>query len=188
MEVGSWGHTAAVHAGAAVPTRWCSSTMSVAGGRPSLGPLTVPVAVQPVSEAPPTKEDHKRTLALESFLEEHGRVERGRRGCLREAVLTELGEIVRQWMARLCAALPGVSDEAHARAHILPFGSYRLGVNAVDADIDTVLLVPQHVQRGRDFFGQPDPVQGIPWLKQPANILANVLRADERVSNFVAVA
>lgn len=153
-----------------------------------MGPVSVPVAVQPVSEAPPTREDHKRTLALESFLEEHGRVEPGRRGRLREAALTELGEIVRQWMTRLCASLPGVSDEAHARAHILPFGSYRLGVNAIDADIDTVLLVPQHVQRGRDFFGLPDPVQGIPWLKQPANILANVLRADKRVSSFVAVA
>ena len=76
----------------------------------------MPVAVQPVSEAPPTKEDHKRTLALESFLEEHGRVERGRRGCLREAVLTELGEIVRQWMARLCAAR--ISHTLHAEMEI----------------------------------------------------------------------
>lgn len=158
------------------------------GGRPSMGPLSVPVATQPVSEEAPSREDHKRTLALESFLEEHGRVERGARSTLRAAALAELGEIVREWMARLCAALPGVPDSAHARAHIMPFGSYRLAVNAVDADIDTVLLVPQHVNRGRDFFGSPDPMQGIPWLKAPANILANVLRADSRVSGFVAVA
>ena len=51
--------------------------MSGAGGRPSMGPVSVPVAVQPVSEAPPTREDHKRTLALESFLEEHGHVSSG---------------------------------------------------------------------------------------------------------------
>ena len=155
--------------------------------RPSQGPLTVAVAVAPIDEAPPTREDHKRTLALESFLEQHGRVERGERTLRREAALGELAEIVRQWMARVCASLPGLEDAAHARAHILPFGSYRLGVNALDADIDTVLVVPHHIQRGRDFFGLPDPIQGIPWLKQPANILANVLRADSRVSRFVAV-
>ena len=45
--------------------------------RPAHGPLSVPVAVAPIDEAPPTREDHKRTLALESFLEQHGRVERG---------------------------------------------------------------------------------------------------------------
>jgi poly(A) polymerase Pap1 len=98
---------------------------------------------------------------------------------------------VHEWMVRLCAALSktqaGLLDPAFARAHILPFGSFRLGVNAVDADIDTVLLVPRHVKRGRDFFGSVDVRQGVPWMNEPQNILCNVLKADPRVSKFVPV-
>ena len=159
--------------------------------RASAGPLSVPVDCNPFSEDPPSNEDHRRTLALEAFLQRHGRVEPPARGQWREQALKELGEIVQMWMERLTKKLSttqaGLLDPAFTRAHILPFGSYRLGVNAVDADIDTVLLVPKHVKRGRDFFGSVDARQGVPWLDQPLNILVNCLKADKRVSSLVPV-
>jgi poly(A) polymerase len=160
--------------------------MSFGGGRQSLGPVSVPVDCNPVSEDPPTSDDHRRTLALEAFLQRHGRIEPRQRSESRQQALKELGEVVRQWMVRLCESLHLASDPAYARAHIIPFGSVRLGVNAEDADIDTVLLVPRHIRRDRDFFGTVGP-QGVPWLNQPANILVNVLKADPRVSQFVPV-
>eukprot|EP01052_Picozoa_sp_SAG31_P015938 SAG31_NODE_1038_length_10218_cov_16.418223_12_plen_150_part_00 len=56
---------------------------------------------------------------------------------------------------------PITDPDAH-RAHLFAFGSYALGVNARDADIDTVCIVPAHIEGYRDFFGMRTPTQYAP--------------------------
>ena len=116
-------------------------------------------------------------------LRKAGRIESKAERQHREQVLIELGEITSAWAQRVANDLR-MENSAFARVHILPFGSYRLGVNAPSADIDTVLVVPKHFKRGRDFFGSVDAMLGQRWASKPKNILANVLQGDSRTTGL----
>lgn len=141
-----------------------------------------------ISSAQPTVDDHRRTRLLETELRKAGRIETRAQREQRESVMVGLAELIDSWAVRVADSLPLGGHPAFAKVHILPFGSYRLGVNAPNADIDTVLVVPKHFQRERDFFGRADPVLGQRWKTKPRNILANCLREDPRVVDLVEVA
>lgn len=106
----------------------------------------------PISSLPPTARDLEVTRTLIAELTLRGVYEGVEEGRLRERVLGRLHALVQQFVLRSAQA-HGFSDHA-ARAtggKIFTFGSYRLGVHGPGADIDTLLVVPKHVERD-EFF------------------------------------
>lgn len=107
----------------------------------------------PVSLAPPTERDLELTRELEEVLRQSGLFESDEEGVRRELVLGKLNGLVREFVRK-------VGRQKHLPENILSdvtgkiytFGSYRLGVHSSGADIDTLCVAPQHVDRG-DFFG-----------------------------------
>ena len=148
---------------------------------------------EPVSTAAPTPADEKRTAELETFLQQAGRYESRSDKAHRETVLATLSGILNTWVRNVSLSLePPLTDPGCHRAHVFSFGSYRLGVNASDADIDTAVVVPQHIDTTRDFFGlePPDsPDTGNQWRNDDNTdcILQEVLLRDPRVTDLVAV-
>ena len=72
----------------------------------------------------------------------------------REGVLNELVALFRQWVRQLCVSKGVYRDlEAAAEAGGAMFvsGSFKLGVNSPDSDIDVIAIAPMHVTR-EDFF------------------------------------
>jgi len=69
-------------------------------------------------------------------------------------VLNELVALFRMWVRQVCVAKGVFVDlEAAAEAGGAMFvsGSFKLGVNAPDSDIDVIAIAPLHVTR-EDFF------------------------------------
>mmetsp|Transcript_27924 Transcript_27924/g.32286 ORF Transcript_27924/g.32286 Transcript_27924/m.32286 type:complete len:691 (+) Transcript_27924:71-2143(+) len=87
----------------------------------------------------------------------------------REDALGALNEIVQIWIQRV-ASRKGMNAQ-QGTARILTFGSHRLGVNTRGGDLDTVLLVPNYVDRDEDFFDD----------------LGEILRTDPDVKGLVKV-
>lgn len=106
----------------------------------------------PISEAYPTDRDLEMTSDLESTLRESGFFESDEEGVKRELVLGKLNAMVREFVREVGRRkhLPeGLLTEVSGK--IYTFGSYRLGVHSKGADIDTLCVAPQHVDR-TDFF------------------------------------
>ena len=152
--------------------------MAAAGGSAAAAAAAVRYlgVSEPVSVARPTPTDEKRAAEMTTFLEQNNRFESRADKQHREAVLAELGRLLSAWVKNVSLALdPPLADPASQRAHLFSFGSYRLGVNARDADIDTVCIVPSHIDAFRDFFGlSPDGSEEPPET-------GNKWRADERL-------
>ena len=70
----------------------------------------------------------------------------------REIVLGKLDQLVKEFVKQVSIAR-GLPEylAASAGGKIFTFGSYRLGVHSAGADIDTLCVVPRHVQR-ETFF------------------------------------
>jgi poly(A) polymerase len=106
----------------------------------------------PISEAYPVERDLEMTAGLESSLRESGFFESEEEGVKRELVLGKLNALVRDFVKEVGRRkhLPeGLLNEVCGK--IYTFGSYRLGVHSKGADIDTLCVAPQHVDRV-DFF------------------------------------
>ena len=148
---------------------------------------------EPVSVAAPSHIDQKRTAELETFLEQRNRFETLADKQHRETVLATLSGILNLWVKNVSLNMdPPVTDPAAHRAHLFSFGSYRLGVNARDADIDTVAVLPVHIDSTRDFFGEEPPEtpdSGNKWHNEDKKqcVLQEVLLRDPRVSDLVTV-
>ena len=103
--------------------------------------------------------------------------------CVCMKVLIELNELVLEW-ARRVGVSQGMADE-QARAtgtRIFTFGSYRLGVDGPGADIDTLVITPRYIHRGRDVFG----LGGEPPARE--NVLLEMLKDKPEATDIVAVA
>lgn len=107
---------------------------------------------QPISLNGPTPEDLKLTESLNEALKSSGFFESEEDSEKREVVLGKLNLIVQKFVKQVAKdkGLPeSLINEVGGK--IFTFGSYRLGVHSRGADIDTLCVVPQHVDRN-DFF------------------------------------
>ncbi|BGO96658.1 Poly(A) polymerase [Rhodotorula toruloides] len=106
----------------------------------------------PISVAPPTARDLEVSKTLIQELKDRGIYESAEEGRNREMVLGRLNKLVKEFVYR-SSINHGLSDAKarEAGGKIFTFGSYRLGVHGPGSDIDTLLVVPRHVER-EEFF------------------------------------
>ena len=107
---------------------------------------------QPISLSGPTPEDLKLTESLNESLKTSGFFESEQDSEKREIVLGKLNLIVQKFVKQV-AQDKGLPESlvSEVGGKIFTFGSYRLGVHSRGADIDTLCVAPQHVDR-QDFF------------------------------------
>uniref|UniRef100_A0A6T6CBS1 Poly(A) polymerase n=1 Tax=Compsopogon caeruleus TaxID=31354 RepID=A0A6T6CBS1_9RHOD len=141
---------------------------------------------EPISTAGPSAVDRRLSRELEEFLHAQGLYESPEGQRHREEVLAELHDLVNDWVRKVSLA-QGMTDDmaAETSVRIFTFGSYRLGVNPPNADIDTLCVCPRHVDRDRDVFGHPDKLTGS--VPPPENVLMEILRGNPKVENLVGV-
>lgn len=106
----------------------------------------------PISLSKPSDHDIKSSEALIATLRAADFFEEEEDARKREIVLGKLSVLVREFVRKV-GQQQGMPDglAAQTGANIYSFGSYRLGVHAQGADIDTLCVVPNHVSRD-DFF------------------------------------
>lgn len=141
---------------------------------------------EPISLASPEPLDQHLSDELEAYLRANRLYESVAEQQHRETVLSDLSELVTEWVRRVSLAA-GMTDAManETGARIFTFGSYRLGVNGPGADIDTLCIAPRHVDRKRDVFGIPEPGGVAP---NPDNVLVEMLRRKPLATDIVAVA
>ncbi|CAL8139536.1 unnamed protein product [Orchesella dallaii] len=106
----------------------------------------------PISLAVPKPQDLKLTKDLETALRPHGMFETVQELTHRMEILSKLDGLVKQWVREVSIQKnipPSVAD--HVGGKIYTFGSYRLGVHNKGADIDSLCVVPRHIDRS-DYF------------------------------------
>ncbi|CAG8617366.1 9986_t:CDS:10 [Paraglomus brasilianum] len=116
-------------------------------GRPKHFGITPPIAT-----AFPNEREIEVTDLLVAELKKQGTFESEEESRMRELVLGRLDQLVKDFVYKI--SLKRSLSEADAReagGKIFTFGSYRLGVHGTGTDIDTLCVVPRHVQR-EDFF------------------------------------
>jgi poly(A) polymerase len=131
-------------------------TSGVSSGVPKAAvPPNQPIqhgVTRPLSMAEPTAKDLELTEALQKILREANFFESDEEGERREIVLGHLNQLVMKFVKQI-ARKKGYPEELvrETAGKIFTFGSYRLGVHSKGADIDTLCVAPQHVDRN-DFF------------------------------------
>jgi poly(A) polymerase Pap1 len=91
-------------------------------------------------------------------------------------LLFYLQKVANAWAVR-CSEIH--KSEHIGRAYIFTFGSFWLGVDNAESDVDVLVLAPPYFSRTDDFFGVGAAEHG--WS------LAQMLRADERATNLVLI-
>ncbi|EPQ26251.1 uncharacterized protein PFL1_06186 [Pseudozyma flocculosa PF-1] len=116
------------------------------------GPTKVLGVTPPIATNGPTPREVEVTKALVAELERQKVFESDDESKLREVILGKLDAMVKDFVYR--TSIHHGMSEALARScggKIFTFGSYRLGVHGPGSDIDTLCVVPKHIQR-EDFF------------------------------------
>nr|CAB3264648.1 poly(A) polymerase beta [Phallusia mammillata] len=106
----------------------------------------------PISLAGPTQKDKLLTQKLIETVEPFGVFEKEEELQARLNVLSKVNELVKKFVSKVSEErkLPKTLIDT-VGGKLYTFGSYRLGVCARGADIDTLCVVPRHVNRS-DFF------------------------------------
>ena len=106
----------------------------------------------PISFREPTQQDLDFSTKLVETLRPHGVFESQADAYKRIEVLRKFNMLVTQWIREITIT-KGMSESYADRIQgkVFTFGSYRLGVNSKDGDIDTLCVVPYHINR-EDFF------------------------------------
>ncbi|XP_062502744.1 poly(A) polymerase type 3-like isoform X2 [Corticium candelabrum] len=100
----------------------------------------------------PKEKDVELTKKLEEFLVPLGIYETDDELQHRISVLASLNDLVKEWIVKLSHEKKMPESVAlKMTGKVYTFGSYRLGVHTKGADIDTLCVVPRHVERS-DFF------------------------------------
>ncbi|KAL0088490.1 Poly(A) polymerase central domain-containing protein [Phycomyces blakesleeanus] len=109
---------------------------------------------EPISIAPPSANDEKLNEKLEATLKDHNMYETKEKTCLRKKVLEILEALTKRMVENVYRKKGRSESEIMiAGGTIRTFGSYKLGVHAADADIDTVCIIPCYVTT-TDFFDE----------------------------------
>ncbi|CDH54327.1 poly polymerase pla1 [Lichtheimia corymbifera JMRC:FSU:9682] len=106
----------------------------------------------PISLAMPTDKEKELTSDLLQTLHDHDLFESEADAKKRVLVLGKLNKMVKEFVYRV-SKMKGFPDSLarEAGGKIFTFGSYRLGVHGSGADIDTLCVVPKHVERDHFF-------------------------------------
>ncbi|ESK86976.1 poly polymerase pla1 [Moniliophthora roreri MCA 2997] len=112
----------------------------------------------PISTAESNEREKEVTMSLMEELRRQGTFELEEEAQTRELVLGRVSALVKKFVKKVGMAR-GLSEAAATAAggKIFTFGSYRLGVHGPGSDIDTLCVVPKHVQR-EDFFEVFEPM------------------------------
>ncbi|EME32553.1 poly(A) polymerase [Galdieria sulphuraria] len=140
---------------------------------------------EPISTATPTPLDYRLSRELEEFLHNRNLYENNKEAQRREQVLAELHQLINEWVRRVSRS-QGIAEEivSETEAKLFTFGSYRLGVNPPNADIDTLCIVPRYVERNRDVFGIPSESGSVP---EEENVLVNIFKSHPKIEDVVPV-
>jgi poly(A) polymerase len=115
-------------------------------------PLEPNTAVSVAKGSPADEASSARLFQyLEAVAPLEGVDERGKR----EQLLNDLNALMKEWIREVAVAKGVYGDyetAAEAGGRLFISGSYRLGINAPDGDVDTVAVCPSFVTRD-DFFG-----------------------------------
>ncbi|KAI8641611.1 Poly(A) polymerase central domain-containing protein [Parasitella parasitica] len=106
----------------------------------------------PISLDLPTEHEMKLTEDLVKTLHDYGLFESEKEAQKRITVLNKLNFMVKDFVYRV-GMQRGLSEQQakSAGGKIFTFGSYKLGVHNTGADIDTLCVVPKHVERDAFF-------------------------------------
>uniref|UniRef100_A0A8R1HLF3 polynucleotide adenylyltransferase n=1 Tax=Caenorhabditis japonica TaxID=281687 RepID=A0A8R1HLF3_CAEJA len=101
--------------------------------------------------ARPDQKDLALTASLDATLREFKSYEPREETEQRLEVLRSLNKLVKEWVKNVTKIKIPSGEGATAGGKLFTFGSYRLGVHSSGADIDTLAVVPRHIDRS-DFF------------------------------------
>ncbi|KAG1437552.1 hypothetical protein G6F56_013048 [Rhizopus delemar] len=111
-----------------------------------------PGITSPLSLEGPSERDIQLTEELEKTLTSYDVYDSEETAKLRERILKSLDEITKEFVQIICKNQGYTIEQAVAAGgKAMAYGSYRLGVNAKDADIDVLCVFPKNVKRD-DFF------------------------------------
>ncbi|ESO08976.1 hypothetical protein HELRODRAFT_109966 [Helobdella robusta] len=124
----------------------------------------------PISLAYPRPEELKLTEQLDMVLHNNDMYETHEEMTKRMDVLRKVVQLVDIWVKEMAVA-KNIPETSNIGAKVYTFGSYRLGINAKGADIDTLCVVPRHIDRN-DFFGSfMDILRREPGIKDMRSIM-----------------
>lgn len=108
--------------------------------------------VTPITFDHPSVSDIALNEALITYLHSVGTFESAEMTKERQRVLTLLNDCIRRWGTEIWIKKGLPNEKSHDTSpKLFAFGSYRLGVHDPNADLDTLCIIPQHIER-EDFF------------------------------------
>ncbi|KAG7383691.1 hypothetical protein PHYPSEUDO_003370 [Phytophthora pseudosyringae] len=116
----------------------------------------------PLSTAAPSDEDQRRNDELLRTLRSCGLYESETRLARRERVLERLRRVLQEYALHEGLALYGEKEAAAKRVQLRTFGSYRLGVQSAEADIDSLCIAPRFCTRASFFEKAPILLEATP--------------------------
>ncbi|KAG6615613.1 Poly(A) polymerase [Phytophthora cinnamomi] len=116
----------------------------------------------PLSTAGPSDDDRNLNDELLRTLQSCGLYESPEQLARREAVLERLHHVLQEYALHEGVARFGESQAAARRVQLRSFGSYRLGVQSREADIDTLCIAPRHCTRASFFEKAPILLEATP--------------------------
>jgi len=117
-------------------------------GNPEISDVYDKGITEPISYAEPTELDKKQTEELEKFINSTTAFADQKAMGARISVLKKLNAMVKEFV-RIVSEEKNLPEEEieQVGGKLCTFGSFRLGVSGAKADIDTLMVVPRHVDR-----------------------------------------
>ncbi|KAG2377610.1 hypothetical protein C9374_009126 [Naegleria lovaniensis] len=120
-----------------------------------------------VSSAFPTQKDLENTEKIIQILRKENRFPSDEENRKRFEVLAKLDGLIKIWVKKVCLK-QGLSEDlvAEAGSKLVTFGSFRLGVHGPGADIDTLCIVPNMIEKHHCFTDLYDILKERPEITE----------------------